>query len=354
MYIDGYTPTFINNTIANNSIYGPYTSLGGGIFVDFGTCQGKNNIVYGNSAASGPNTYGNVSFTYSLSVPQLSGTGNITGDPLFVNAAGWDFHLQAGSPCIDAGDPGSPLDPDSTRADIGAYYFDQSGSPVTITLTPHNPPIQIPASGGSFNFDVSVANNAGASQTFQAWILITLPNGSQYGPVLGPVTLTMPAGLSITRTRTQSIPGYAPAGNYIYTGYVGNYPGAIWDSDSFPFTKLTTGDASRVEQWNNEGEALEIAERCVKRCSARAIEFGARPNPFNPKTIISFTLQRDERVLLQVYDLTGRLVATLLNRRLEAGLHKTDWDASSLASGVYICRLQIGVELYSSKLILMK
>ena len=51
---------------------------------------------------------------------------NIFEDPLFVDPANDDYHLTEGSPCIDAGDPESPLDPDSTRADMGAYYFDQS------------------------------------------------------------------------------------------------------------------------------------------------------------------------------------------------------------------------------------
>ena len=50
---------------------------------------------------------------------------NIFLDPVFADPVFGDFHLQWGSPCIDAGDPTSPLDPDSTIADIGAYYFDQ-------------------------------------------------------------------------------------------------------------------------------------------------------------------------------------------------------------------------------------
>jgi hypothetical protein len=52
---------------------------------------------------------------------------NIFMDPMFVDTANGDFHLLAGSPCIDAGDPNSPLDPDGTIADIGAFYFDQVG-----------------------------------------------------------------------------------------------------------------------------------------------------------------------------------------------------------------------------------
>ncbi|MBN2272384.1 MAG: CotH kinase family protein, partial [Sedimentisphaerales bacterium] len=51
------------------------------------------------------------------------GTGNIHSDPLFVSRSGHDYNLQAESPCIDAGDPSSPPDPDSTRADMGALPF---------------------------------------------------------------------------------------------------------------------------------------------------------------------------------------------------------------------------------------
>jgi len=51
---------------------------------------------------------------------------NIFLDPEFVDTLAGNYHLLATSPCIDAGDPTSPLDPDSTVADIGAFYFDQS------------------------------------------------------------------------------------------------------------------------------------------------------------------------------------------------------------------------------------
>ena len=52
--------------------------------------------------------------------------GNIDEDPLFVDAANGDYHLTENSPCIDAGDPNFPFDPDGTIVDMGAFYFDQS------------------------------------------------------------------------------------------------------------------------------------------------------------------------------------------------------------------------------------
>jgi len=55
------------------------------------------------------------------------GDGNIDEDPLFVDPDEGDYHLTEDSPCIDAGDPDSPEDPDGTRADMGAYFFLQAG-----------------------------------------------------------------------------------------------------------------------------------------------------------------------------------------------------------------------------------
>jgi len=55
-----------------------------------------------------------------------------TDNPLFVNPNVYDFHVTENSPCLNAGDPDSPLDPDSTRADIGAYYFDLSQTDVDV------------------------------------------------------------------------------------------------------------------------------------------------------------------------------------------------------------------------------
>lgn len=68
--------------------------------------------------------------TYSCVEGGFAGAGNIASSPLFVGAAAGDLTLQAGSPCVDAGDPASALDPDGTRADMGAFFLDQ-GSLVT-------------------------------------------------------------------------------------------------------------------------------------------------------------------------------------------------------------------------------
>ncbi|RMF54335.1 MAG: T9SS C-terminal target domain-containing protein [Calditrichaeota bacterium] len=71
------------------------------------------------------------------------------------------------------------------------------------------------------------------------------------------------------------------------------------------------------------------------------------PNPFNPVTNVEFGLPHGEWVTLKVYDLLGREVKTLVNRRLSAGYHTVQWDGTNdagqpVASGVYLYRLTVG------------
>ena len=65
------------------------------------------------------------------------------------------------------------------------------------------------------------------------------------------------------------------------------------------------------------------------------------PNPFNPSTTITFSLPRVSEVRLTVYDVLGREVAVLVNEREEAGVHAVTLDASAMASGTYLYRIQV-------------
>ncbi len=62
------------------------------------------------------------------------GAGNLDADPLFIDPDNGDYHLTEDSPCIDAGDPNSDLDPDGTQADMGAFYFNQIQREITLTI----------------------------------------------------------------------------------------------------------------------------------------------------------------------------------------------------------------------------
>ncbi|WP_340106251.1 cohesin domain-containing protein [Rhodohalobacter sp. 8-1] len=78
------------------------------------------------------------------------------------------------------------------------------------------------------------------------------------------------------------------------------------------------------------------------------------PNPFNPTTTIQFGLPEAGDVSLEVFDMTGRRVATLVNENKSAGWHNVTFDASNLASGMYIYRIQSGNFISTRKLTLIK
>ena len=78
------------------------------------------------------------------------------------------------------------------------------------------------------------------------------------------------------------------------------------------------------------------------------------PNPFNPSTIIQYNLPKTGLVSLKIYDILGREVATLVNEQQVAGVYKVTFDASKLASGVYIYRIISGNFVSTKKMMLLK
>jgi hypothetical protein len=80
------------------------------------------------------------------------------------------------------------------------------------------------------------------------------------------------------------------------------------------------------------------------------------PNPFNPVTSIRFDIPAETQhpISLQVYDISGRMVETLVNKKLEPGQHEIQWDASQYASGVYFLRMNAVSFIKTQKMILLK
>jgi len=78
------------------------------------------------------------------------------------------------------------------------------------------------------------------------------------------------------------------------------------------------------------------------------------PNPFNPMTTIEFNLQKSARTVLEVYDILGRKITTLVNDNMPAGAHVIRWNASGMASGVYFYRLRSGDFSAVKKMMVLK
>jgi len=103
------------------------------VFCNFYANSGGNFAFYNDDSSQGPPYIGQLDTT-NANGDSCDTYYNIFLDPEFISSD--DFHLQANSPCVDAGDPSLPLDPDTTVADIGAFYFDQSAAEPIVVLLP--------------------------------------------------------------------------------------------------------------------------------------------------------------------------------------------------------------------------
>lgn len=224
--------------------------------------------------------------------------------------------------------------------------------PVTITLTPLNPPIVIPASGGSFDFNALIHVTTMTPQTVSIWSGQYNPQMQWQGPLMGPVTLMLPGGATIGRIRTQNVSSTASPGVYIYRGYTGIYSSVKWDSSGFTYTKSATGDGPLMGNWDNFGESFE--EWQTEVTPSEHVIATVSPNPFNPSSIIRYTLPSACQVNLEVYDVSGKFVTTLAQGIMEQGVHEAVFDGANLSSGIYLYSLRAGAYHQSGKLVLTK
>lgn len=226
-----------------------------------------------------------------------------------------------------------------------------------VSLTPYDPPIVIPESGGSFDYNIAVQNQTATPLSFDIWTEVILPGGGSV-PIFTVTSLSIPGSTTLDRDRTQQVPSIAPAGTYTYCAYIGTYPWLVDHQDSFTFTKEGSDSGSPfdpTEGWVCTGEDFAEWQKTMQSTLPQKYTLcPAYPNPFNLSTRISFELPETAEVNLTVYNIAGGVVATLIDRKLSAGTHHCTFHASGLASGIYFCRLKTAHFTASGKIILLK
>jgi parallel beta-helix repeat protein len=346
-YLVGGSGAFYKNTVRNNN-----SNTGGGLHIQSGLFDKTNMIVRGNS----PSQIGGLpTVSYSNIEGGYPGAGNIDEDPLFATVAQPFSEILWGSPCIDVGNPDPMyLDPDTTRSDMGACFYDQ-GKPVRMLATPYDAPNLIPAAGGDFELKLTLSNHTGSQQPTVIYCDITLPGGSTYGPVIGPINYIAAPNSNISRIRTQGVPAVAPMGVYHYNAYA--VMGTDTSMSSFIFGKLGVSDGDNSSGWNNSGDPFEGPVSYTKLIANQPTKFSLEqnhPNPFNPFTTIEFSLPVAGMTKLTVFDLQGRRIASLIDSWYPAGDHEVVFDGSDFSTGIYLYRLEAGDFTASGKMVLLK
>ena len=341
-------------TISNNLISGNSARFGGGICCLLNSSATiTNTILWADTAPDGPEILGDPTVTYCDVQGGWPGEGNIDADPMFVGPHNDDFHLRWHSPCIDAGDP-DPIynDPDGTRNDMGAFYFNQD-LPGIVEGYPYNTPIVIPPEGGDLTYDGWVFNFSNWELTVDIWVYVFVPEIGQYGPMNFYENITISPGDSTGTEYLKHVPGGAPAGEYTIVGYIGDYPHGIIDSAYFYFSK-TGSIGGGVADWFQGSQWLKESDLAEPNLPAHYALSQNYPNPFNATTVINYQLPVDAYVRLDIYNLLGERVAKLVDGKQQAGYRSVLWNALEVSSGLYFYKLTAGDFAETKRMMLVK
>lgn len=239
----------------------------------------------------------------------VAGPWDISADPMYVDPAG-DYHLLEGSPCVDAGWPGSAHDPDGTRADIGVYYFDQNHPPQILSYGPVE--LDTVFLSDTVTFWLSAYDPDGDSLRFEWW---------HEGALMG---------TDSTLSIQFSNPGVQQMIGKVLDGWGGGVDSMFW-------TFMVVDQAVIGSRDGKVPEEIWLGK--------------AYPNPFNASVVIPFYLYRPARVKIALYDVLGRQVAVLFDQQASQGEHSVYWEANGIPSGIYFAVLHSPAEKLVGKLV---
>lgn len=232
--------------------------------------------------------------------------------------------------------------------------------------------LQINKKNPSLSFKPTVQNASRHSQTVDIWAEITYPDGTiqRIEPHLA-TDMALRSGETIHGLVEQLIPEDVPVGIYQYALLVGDAAHTIVAWDAVTFEKADaqahgkTGSAT-PQTWDVlNGDGFLFAPHADwERTTDTAMPSDAQhdaafqglyPNPFNPTTALSYTLPQAAPVRLTVYDALGRQVAVLVDTAHQAaGQHQVTFEASHLASGMYLYRFESAEVVQTGRMLLMK
>lgn len=340
----------------------------------------------------------------------INSSGSLAAWPFQVTPPG----LMSSSPAIGDIVPGGGLEVAMACANDSVYVLTAAGArapgwPRPLELTPNNGRVPSPALAplrkhlGDPSLCVVMAGTDGRVVAFDGagailpgWQSVQLGGICEASPAVadldGDGSLEVLIGAEDRRLYAFHADGTAVSGFPIEIGAEAKSTPAVWDVDGdgaseillagwdqklhawrYPGTFSSAGMAwpmFRHDNWHTgvatfpiltSADPLPTPEPTPEAPAARASLAQNRPNPFNPETVIGFTVPGAALALvrLRVFTMDGRLVRTLVSRQLDPGYHEARWNGrgdrgEGVASGVYICRAEIGSATLTRKMALLR
>jgi hypothetical protein len=149
--------------------------------------------------------------------------------------------------------------------------------------------------------------------------------------------------------------------NYLVTNMIDSLQShpcvKLWNGKIYTAWFDNSGDGAGYDIWANVldwDNPVGIDDRNMPNTLSSYKLSQNYPNPFNPSTTIRYNLPQSSYVTIEVYNITGQKIQTLLNDKMAAGSHQIEFNAQNLSSGVYFYRIEAGEFQDVKKMILIK
>ena len=403
IYCDDSSPSLKNCIVSDNT--GNY-----GIYADSGNPTIEYSDFYNNEDGNfyGCNQYIGFNVTTNANGDSCDAWYNIQEDPLFVDPANGDYHLTSNSPCIDAGNPSTPPDPDGTVADMGAYYFDQgyghdlffseyiegtsqnkalevyNGSGVTVELTNYRIAQSVNGNGWQYWHEFPAGSTLSSGDV---WVMTTDEANVQLQDVADEI-LSYPSVVHHNGNDARGLEKTTDGGTtwtlIDVIGIPDNDPGDGWDVAGVTAATLnhtlvrktaiqggntnwtsSAGTSTGDSEWEvypvdtfeylgshgggvSTGDSQEISPYMLTNY----------PNPISSKInnlSVSFFINKPGKVTIQLFNIRGQLISTLVHEDKNIGEYTINHPINKLSSGIYFTKMSIdGIDTEVKKMILLR
>ncbi|MBD3169575.1 MAG: T9SS type A sorting domain-containing protein [candidate division Zixibacteria bacterium] len=241
---------------------------------------------------------------------------------------------------------------DCVRSDIWVIKIEgeQPNPAVTINIVPENDPVVI-TPGGTFGYDMELINNTAIVQQVDVWTGFHSNAGEIYGPYfpIGQQLLSPYQRLMIPSITQFADPGI-PLGQYSYHANCGIYNDDILFSSSILSIIINEPYEDPVDLLSENHGGGKLPEDYRTNQSV----FGVYPNPFNASTVFRIPAGGDEPVVINIYDLAGRIVERIVDGSYVDEIYTAVWTPRDLPSGIYFYSVKSGQARFNGKLFLLK
>ena len=302
---------------------------------------------------------------YYNGIPAPVGTVIDAYDPDGIHCGTWTVNVagQFGAMTVvgdDTSDPEDPTDEGAVDGDIIDFYIDGlladciGDNTWTDKATKE---LRLSVDAGDITIDLQIVEIPGPRAVRPGEVITVRIGVENLGNALDLFGVTAYTGRGWTTIPQDSV-SHAEVGETVYVYFDIQIP--LWPGDppqdTVYFTVYSHNDPSVTDE---DMAFLTVSITGIEDDVPDGLPgsfalFQNYPNPFNPTTTIGFNLATRSTVSLQVYDITGRVVEERELGSLSSGNHEIEFDASGLASGVYLYRLATESYTQTKKMVLVK